>query len=96
MKPWTILLQPDAEAEARAAYLWYAARSLRAARGFQSAFDDAIGSIGEAPRMYPVFEAETRKRLFTSYPYALIYTIGESQIAVLAVMHLHRQPGYWK
>jgi toxin ParE2 len=30
------------------------------------------------------------------FPYGLVYRLAESEIVVLAVMHLHRKPDYWK
>lgn len=29
-------------------------------------------------------------------PYAIIYRASESRILIIAVAHMHREPGYWK
>ena len=30
------------------------------------------------------------------FPYGLVYVVRDSTITVVAVMHLHREPGYWR
>ncbi|MEO5820346.1 MAG: type II toxin-antitoxin system RelE/ParE family toxin [Vicinamibacteraceae bacterium] len=36
-----------------------------------------------------------RRRLCQRFPYALLYSVGNDEIRILAVMHLKRRPGYW-
>jgi hypothetical protein len=40
-------------------------------------------------------EPGIRKCRLTTFPYALIFR-GDQDIDIIAVMHLRRQPGYWK
>jgi len=35
------------------------------------------------------------KRVFR-FPYALLYRVEADTITILAVMHMHRRPGYWE
>ena len=37
-----------------------------------------------------------RRKLVRRFPYAVISLEDADEIAVLAVMHLHRRPGYWQ
>ena len=30
------------------------------------------------------------------FPYGIVYSVQGDDVLVLAVMHLHRKPGYWK
>jgi plasmid stabilization system protein ParE len=52
MPTWRVVIDPQAEAEARASFRWYLARSATAATGFQVALKEAIDSLAEAP--YPM------------------------------------------
>jgi len=47
--------------------------------------------------MWPVLDDQVRRCLVHRFPYGVIYSVDEqrSRVLILAVMHLHRQPGYW-
>jgi hypothetical protein len=47
--------------------------------------------------MWPVLDHQIRRCLVHRFPYGVIYSVDEqkSELLILAVMHLHRQPGYW-
>jgi len=40
--------------------------------------------------------AGVRKRLLTNFPYALLYSLREDEIRILAVSHQRRRPFYWQ
>jgi plasmid stabilization system protein ParE len=88
-------LDPKAEQEARAAFLWYLERSPRAAEAFEREVERAIVRIGETPDTYPVIDGDLRRYLLERFPYALLYVIGQRNVRVVAVAHQHRRPGYW-
>ena len=48
------------------------------------------------PTMWPEIDAEGRRCLVHRFPYGVLYSIEPHGIFVLAVMHLHREPDYWK
>jgi len=41
-------------------------------------------------------EDDVRRCLTHRFPYGVLYSIEPSTIYILAVMHLHRDPDYWK
>lgn len=88
-------LDPRAEQEARAAFVWYLERSPRAADAFEREVARAVERIGEAPTTYPVVDGDLRRYLLERFPYALFYAIGPATVRVVAVAHQHRRPGYW-
>jgi len=92
----SVRLHPEAIAEAKAAYEWYAERNPAAANAFISELDDAISQIQTSPERWPMHLHDTRKFLFRRFPYGVIYRITESAIQVIAVAHGRRRPGYWK
>jgi plasmid stabilization system protein ParE len=92
----SVRLHPEAIAEAKAAYEWYAERNPAAANAFISELDDAISQIQTSPERWPMHLQDTRKFLFRRFPYGIIYRITESAIQVIAVAHGRRRPGYWK
>jgi len=52
--------------------------------------------IEEGPDAWPVLEGEVRRCLTHRFPYGVLYRVEEDSILILAVMHLHRRPDYWK
>ena len=97
MARWRLRIEERAEAEARSALLWYLARNPRAAERFQVAVEECIDAITEAPELFPEMEPGIRRRLVLHrFPYAVLYRIMGDEVQVVAVMHLHRRPGYWR
>ena len=48
------------------------------------------------PGAWPVLEGDVRRSLVNRFPYGVLYSIEEERIYILAIMHLHRYPDYWK
>ena len=89
-------LHPEAIAEARAAYQWYAERNPLAANAFMAAVDHAVNEIHNSPVRWPLHLHGTRKYLLRRFPYGIIYRVTDVAIQVVAVAHGRRRPGYWK
>jgi len=56
----------------------------------------SIQNALDYPAMWPVIEDEVRRSLAHRFPYGVLYSIEPQGIFILAVMHLHRDPDYWK
>lgn len=54
-----------------------------------------IDAIVSHPQAGALIAGSIRRRLFRRFPYALLYTASSDEVRVLAVMNLHRRPGYW-
>jgi plasmid stabilization system protein ParE len=93
--PLLVELDPRAEDEARAAFVWYLERSERAAAAFEREIERAIERIGENPTAYPIVEGELRRYILDRFPYAVLYAIEPTSARVVAIAHQHRRPGYW-
>ncbi len=55
-----------------------------------------LSRIGIYPVTWPELESGIRKCIIKRFPYALIYTIEDDLIIILAIMHMKRKPDYWK
>lgn len=87
---------PAASREVEDAFAWYLERSLRAAESFLREFERGLGLVKETPRLWPRFEAGTRRYVLRRFPYSIVYReLGEDVIEVVAVAHDKRRPGYW-
>ena len=52
--------------------------------------------ILEMPLSWQSLSPNTRRCLLHRFPYALIYTLEEQEIVIVAVVHLHRKPEHWR
>jgi plasmid stabilization system protein ParE len=85
-----------AREEGLAAAAWYGEQQGDLQTRFLEKWKDAENRIGANPEMHRCFEGELRKCRFEVFPYALIFRIRGDELHVLAVMHMSRQPSYWK
>ena len=56
----------------------------------------AIERILAYPKAWAILDGEVRRCQTRRFPYGILYTEEPEGIFILAVMHLHRNPGYWK
>ena len=87
---------PDAEKELLEAIDYYENCETGLGEDFSLEIYSAIQNILSYPVTWPVLEDDIRRYLANRFPYALLYNIESDFIHILAVMHLHRHPDYWK
>lgn len=92
----TFEILDEALEEAEGAARWYAERSEDAALGFAEELSAALALIERAPRRWPTYERDTRRFLLRRFPYSVVYRIEATRVAVVAIAHAHRRPGYWR
>jgi len=63
---------------------------------FSIEIHSAVRNILDYPNAWPVLRDDTRRCLVNRFPFGILYSIEEDSIFILAVMHLHRKPDYWK
>jgi toxin ParE1/3/4 len=90
------IYHPDALIEYADAALFYDERAAGLGSEFTERVDAAIEFILVAPDRWPCIEDDVRRYLVHKFPYAILYTIEEGYILIVAVMHLSREPGYWR
>jgi plasmid stabilization system protein ParE len=55
-----------------------------------------IDRICNHPHFWTRVDFKTRRCLTKGFPYGVLYRIVENHIQIMAIMHLHRKPDYWK
>jgi plasmid stabilization system protein ParE len=63
---------------------------------FAQEITTTITRIQEYPDAWAKISKNARCCRTKRFPYGIIYTVRGEEILILAVMHLHRKPGYWK
>lgn len=87
---------PEALEEYKLAASWYAQREQKLALRFVAAVEEAIGRIVDAPTRWRVIEEDIRRCLTRVFPFAILYTMEDDYLLIVAVMHCSREPGYWQ
>lgn len=63
---------------------------------FELQVENAVRLSIEYPAAWPEIAPGIRRCLLQRFPFGVIYSVEDDGILVLAVMHLHREPGYWQ
>lgn len=92
----TIEIHPEASRELEEARAWYEISREGLGTQFVDEVDRAMEAIQESPETWSNYIEGARRFFLHRFPYAVIYRYDERKIQVLALMHLHRKPGFWK
>jgi toxin ParE1/3/4 len=87
---------PEALAEYEDAARYYAECQDGLELRFIAAVEHAVERIIETPERWLVLEDDIRRCLTRVFPYAVLYSIEPDYVLIIAVLHSHREPGYWR
>jgi len=89
-------LHPEAETEISEAIEYY--EGIETGLGYDFAIEvyNTIQRSVALPKAWPVIDGEIRRSLVRRFPYGILYSEEDKGIHIIAVMHLHRHPDYWK
>ncbi|MBU4285502.1 MAG: type II toxin-antitoxin system RelE/ParE family toxin [Verrucomicrobia bacterium] len=94
MKP--IRFHPEAESEMIEAAAWYESQQTGLGKRFLTSVQDALNRVELNPALYPFVERDVRRCLTKTFPFGVLFRIKPDVIAIMAIMHLHRDPDCWK
>lgn len=92
----TFSFHPEALGEFHAAIDYYEQCESGLGLDFAIEVRSSIENILRHPKAWPVLRQGMRRCLTRRFPSGVSYTLEPPGIIVLAVMHLHRNPDYWK
>ncbi|MCK8604429.1 type II toxin-antitoxin system RelE/ParE family toxin [Desulfoferrobacter suflitae] len=87
---------PEAEAEFRHAINYYEDCAPGLGYDFAIEVHSTIENIRSFPDAWSILEDDIRRCQIRRFPYGIVYSKQDDVIFILAVMHLHRDPEYWK
>lgn len=87
---------PEAERELLAAVDYY--EDIEPGLGYDLSVEiyAAIQRAVAYPQAWPVLNGKIRRALVRRFPYGVLYSGGGDTLLIIAVMNLHREPGYWQ
>ena len=90
------VFHPEAEVEFVSAIDYYEDCEPGLGYDFAIEVNSTLENVLSFPKAWPILEDDIRRCQTRRFPYGIIYAIYEDVLYVLAVMHLHRDPQYWK
>jgi hypothetical protein len=91
-----VIYHPDAEPELIRSAIYYEEQREGLGLRFLGDFEQAVADVRQRPDAWPALKGEFRRHQFRHFPFGIIYRILPDVIRVLAVMHFHQHPDYWK
>ncbi len=93
-----VILERDAEDEMLEAAHYYDEQQPGLGADLLDKVDVAIDEVGADPARFGLYRGSklVRSIRLERFPYRLLFVLEPDRVAVVAVMHLHRHPDYWK
>jgi hypothetical protein len=91
-----VVYHPEARLEYQEAAQSYTTIDQELGGRFFDEVEKLIQDIRRAPDRYRRFDPPARRHFSDVFPYAVIYLEREDHLWVVALMHMKREPGYWK
>jgi plasmid stabilization system protein ParE len=92
----SVEFHPDAQNEFISAAQFYERQTEGLGLDFIATVQNAYERLPQFPASGAPFGRRLRRLLVPKFPYGLLYRVEPERIYVIAVMHLHRRPGYWR
>ena len=87
---------PHARKELKEAVAHYDLVSPETGESFLEQVSESISRILSFPEAWAKIRGEVRRCRLNRYPYGVVYELDGSHVFILAVMHLHSKPDYWR
>ena len=89
-------LSPWAADEVDKAAAYYDGQRQGLGDDFLSEYAKTVKRIVDSPDACAFISKPARLCAFERFKYGIVYFVRDDLIHIVAVMHLHRRPGYWK
>jgi plasmid stabilization system protein ParE len=90
-----VILSLLAERDVADVYDYLALQGGQLLQRFDDELNTVLETIAKHPHRFPEYEHGSRRALLRSFPYKVIYQIGDESIRVIAVYHAARDPERW-
>ena len=91
-----LIVRPEAEADIGDAYAWYESQQPGLGQRFLAEMSRSITDIESQPLRFQRVRAEARRALLHRFPYAVFFVAAQDHIAIVAALHMARDPTAWQ
>lgn len=75
---------------------YYNAERWGLGKDFRDQAKHAVERIKMLPDAWQSLGGNIRRCQLQRFPYAIVYSVRRTEILIVAVAHLHREPNYWR
>ena len=87
---------PEAANEYSEATFFYRRIDPELGRRFFEEIESLIRDVRLNPESIREFDPPVRRHFGSVFHYAVLYLVKADEVIIVAIMHMHRHPGYWK
>ncbi|MFU8813574.1 MAG: type II toxin-antitoxin system RelE/ParE family toxin [Balneolaceae bacterium] len=87
---------PEASRELTRSIKYYEEKSEGLGAEFLDEVEHAIAQVLTHPDSGTLLTDDDRRVLLSRFPFGIIYEVSEDLLTITAIMHLRRNPDYWK
>ena len=87
-----LILSPPAEADIADAYFWYESQQAGLGAEFLEEVSSAFAAMNFESLRFPAIYRTIRRALIHRFPYGIFFVVSGDELAVVAVLHLARDP----
>ncbi|SFV61906.1 Plasmid stabilization system protein [hydrothermal vent metagenome] len=91
----SIEFKPEVYEDIKIAYDWYEKQRIGLGEDFLLTLEASYAKIVRMPKAYQPIYKTVRRKLTRRFPYGVFFTLQDSQIIIIAVMHTKRNPSDW-
>ncbi|MDJ0516861.1 MAG: type II toxin-antitoxin system RelE/ParE family toxin [Trichodesmium sp. MO_231.B1] len=89
---YKIIIQPEAEKDLDAAYVWYENSRQELGEEFLNAIDNCLSLIQANPFAYPIIYKQIHRTIVRKFPYGIFYLLKDDAVVVIACLHAKQNP----
>ena len=93
---YRLIIRKRAEIQIDEAYNWYENKQTNLGNDFLTSIEDSLITIEKAPEAFQLKYKNIRAIYTKHFPYAVFYFLNKTDIVVIAVFHLSRNPKLWR
>lgn len=94
--PHSLTIRREAEADISEAFEYYESCRPNLGSDFLLCIEGSLSRIQKNPEQYQKVYKRIHRALVTRFPYGIYYTVVETNVVVLAVVHARRNPEHWR
>lgn len=91
-----VQVHPEADEEFAGAVRYYSEISPELGVRFYREMERLLYEIAADPGRFRKFDPPAQRHFSNDFPYAIIFVDKPDYVRVVAIVHMKRQPGYWR
>jgi plasmid stabilization system protein ParE len=94
-RPLPLSILASAAFEMDAAFAWYEQRQSGLGTDFLRACDASFSTVARVPQSFREVRPRVRRAFLRRFPYMVFFTLEESRVVILGVVHVRQSPDVW-